>query len=309
MSHVPQKSDFDLLCESPGLRELLELTWRLFKVNLALVAPDGDRAVCYDSSNRDAPLCQALNQMHLGRRLCWECDRQFFRQVLADPKPLRYQCHAGLTEFIVPVIRQGQVIALLQCGQVWDAKPSEEAWRQVSRREAGQGLDPGALAPFFFENRILPPPRQADLLRYLDLVAGFLASTDCPLLRATTTRTQETVGRIMTFIEAHLTEELSLETIARGASVSNRTLSRWFRGETGMTVLDFILKRRVALACHYLLTTDWTCLEIAFAVGFQSVQNFNRTFRMLKSASPRQWRAAVRQSKAGLCSAGLPTQR
>ncbi|NTV54706.1 MAG: helix-turn-helix domain-containing protein, partial [Syntrophaceae bacterium] len=51
------------------------------------------------------------------------------------------------------------------------------------------------------------------------------------------------------------------------AGVSCRTLSRWFPKVTGMTVLDFIQKRRVALACHYLATSDRSSEEIAFESG------------------------------------------
>ena len=82
---------------------------------------------------------------------------------------------------------------------------------------------------------------------------------------------------------------------ARSGEVSSRTLARLFRRETGMTVLDFVLQRRIARACHHLTTSDLSCIEIAFAVGFQSVQNFNRTFRKLKDATPREWRQAAAQ--------------
>jgi AraC-like DNA-binding protein len=57
-----------------------------------------------------------------------------------------------------------------------------------------------------------------------------------------------------------------------------------------MTVLEFVLERRIARACHYLTASDKTCIEIAFAVGFQTVQSFNRTFRRLKFSTPREWR-------------------
>jgi AraC-like DNA-binding protein/ligand-binding sensor protein len=285
-----QATEFDRLCESPGLREILELTWRLFRVNLGLVSPDGERAICHDSTNRSAPFCRALQQHQLGSRLCLECDRRFFRRALQESKPLRYRCHAGLTEFIVPVIRQGQVVALLQCGQILDSKPSRTEWEAIRERQSEAGLDADTLQRFFYLNPVLPSHRQADLLTFLDIVAGFLASTECPLLRTSEDRIQEKVGRIMTYIEGRLAEELTLPGIARAVGLSCRTLSRWFPKQTGMTVLDFIAKRRIALACHYLASSDRTCAEVAFAAGFQSVQNFNRKFRGLKGISPREWK-------------------
>lgn len=91
--------------------------------------------MCYDQNVRQAPFCQALHKNYRGSRLCWACDRRFFLEALKVRRPLRYRCHAGLTEFIVPVIRQGQVIALLQCGQVLDKKPSELECRKAKQRQ------------------------------------------------------------------------------------------------------------------------------------------------------------------------------
>jgi len=288
-----KKSDFDLLCEWPGLRSLLDLAWRLFKVNLALVSPDGEGVACYDTRKRQAPFCQALQRQNEGRKLCQDCDQRFYREALQQSGPLRYRCHAGLTEFIVPVIRHGQVIALLQCGQVLETKPSSADWQATREQEARQGLNPDLLEPFYYHSRILPPPRQADLLVFLQFIADYVANIDTPWLNPSASRNQETLRRIMNHVEAHLAEDLSLHAIARGAAVSSRTLSRLFKRETGMTVLDFVHQRRIARACHYLGTTDLSCTEIAFAVGYQSVQNFNRSFRRLRDTTPREWRLAL----------------
>lgn len=296
-SYPMNPTDFELLSQSPGLQQLFDLAWRLFKVNLALVSPSGDRAVCYDSTKRSAPFCQALQRQSAGRRLCLECDRRFFQQALHEPKALRYRCHAGLTEFIVPVIRRARVVALLQCGQVLDAKPSEDTWQSTCEMEARQGIQASQWKSLYYNGRVLPPPRQSDLLLYMNLVAGYLASADCPLVCGGTSRIQETIGQVVTYIETHLTEPLSVSQIARSARVSSRTLARWFPQETGLSVLEYLLKRRIALACHYLQTTDQTCLEIAFASGFQSIQNFNRTFRRLKGVSPKAWRLSLAQAR------------
>ena len=295
LSEAMKKSDYELLCQWSGMRSLFDLAWRLFKVNLAFVSPDGEQAACYDMTRRQAPFCQALQRQNEGRRLCYECDRRFYREVLQQSQPLRYRCHAGLTEFIVPVIRHGQVIGLLQCGQVLETKPSATDWQVTREQEARQGLNPDLLEPFYYHSRILPPPRQADLMMFLQFIADYVANIDTPWLDASASRNQETLRRIMNHVEAHLAEDLSLNAIARGAGVSSRTLSRLFQRESGMTVLDFVHHRRVARASHYLGTTDLSCIEIAFAVGYQSVQNFNRIFRRLKDTTPREWRLALAQ--------------
>jgi transcriptional regulator GlxA family with amidase domain len=140
---------------------------------------------------------------------------------------------------------------------------------------------------------------------FLQFIADYIANIDTPWLNASASRNQETLRRIMNHVESHLAEDLSLNAIARGAGVSNRTLSRLFKRETGMTVLDFAHHRRIARACHYLGTTELTCIEIAFAVGYRSVQNFNRIFRRRRDTTPREWRLGL--AKAAILTALNPS--
>jgi AraC-like DNA-binding protein/ligand-binding sensor protein len=282
------QSEFELLRQSPELREIFALAWRLFEVNLTLVSTDGEVSACYDKSTQQSPFCLALQSLQPGQHLCDDCDRRFYRQVAEQLVPLRYRCHAGLTEFLVPVVRYGRLIALLQCGQVLDAKPSLTEWHRTRETKLREGLNTDSLETLFLRNRVLPPTKQTDLVRFMELVANHLAYSPCFATAAN--HKQEALRRIISYVETNMEEPLLLEAIASASGVSVRSLSRLFRQETGMTVLDFVQERRIARACHYLTTSDRTCIEVAFAVGFQSIQNFNRTFRKLKHTTPREWR-------------------
>ena len=121
-------------------------------------------------------------------------------------------------------------------------------------------------------------------------VAARLAHAHEQELRATPGQTQAALGRAMTYIDAQLGERLTVEGIARTANLSKRSLMRLFRKEVGTTVVDFILRRRVAHARQLLRQPGRTCAETAFACGFGSVQHFNRIFRRLENASPSEWR-------------------
>ncbi len=203
---------------------------------------------------------------------------------------LRYRCHAGLTEFIVPVIRDGEIVALLQCGQVHDRRPTAAEWRTARQDLVAVGINSGPLRGLFRQNRVLTQERQEDLLHLLELIATRLSHADEHRLLPEPGRTRMQLGRAVTFIEAHLGERLSLAVIARAAGVSTRSLARLFRKELGTSVVSFILQRRIARARDLLRRTDDTCAEIAFAAGFGSVQHFNRIFRRQQQMSPGDWR-------------------
>jgi len=281
---------FEQLAAMPGLRNLLALGWRLFGVNPALVSPDGQRVVVFDQDHRSQPFCAALEKDPAGRALCAMCDQGRFLEARREALTLRYRCHAGLREFIVPVVRNGEVIALLQCGQVHDRPPTAVEWREARQDLVKAGIRSESLWPLFRKNRVMAEDRQADLLSLLELVAHRLAQADEQRLVPKPGQMSTPLGRAVTFIEVHLGERLALPQIARAAGLSTRSLVRLFRKELDTSVVEFILRRRVARAADLLRRSDRICAEIAFEAGFGSVQHFNRIFLRVQGMSPREWR-------------------
>jgi AraC-like DNA-binding protein len=47
---------------------------------------------------------------------------------------------------------------------------------------------------------------------------------------------------------------------------------------------------RIAQACKYLIETDWSISEVAYACGYKSVSNFNKLFKETKNCCPKAFR-------------------
>lgn len=60
--------------------------------------------------------------------------------------------------------------------------------------------------------------------------------------------------------------------------------------ETGMTPQDFIQKRVIELAKEELLSSDKTISEVAYQLGFQYTQHFNRYFKRSTGMTPTEYR-------------------
>ncbi len=94
------------------------------------------------------------------------------------------------------------------------------------------------------------------------------------------------------FIEENCVEELSLRKVAKAASISANHLSEKFKQVTGTNFVDYVARTRFQKACGLLQDVDLRISEIAFAVGFQSLSQFNRVFKKLSGKSPSAYRAA-----------------
>jgi AraC-like DNA-binding protein len=93
------------------------------------------------------------------------------------------------------------------------------------------------------------------------------------------------------FIEEHSGEELSLSKVAKAANITPNYLSEKFKQVTGINFSDYVARTRFEKASKLLHDVDLRISEIAFAVGFQSLSQFNRVFKRLSGKSPTEFRA------------------
>src|SRR5437762_10376088 len=94
------------------------------------------------------------------------------------------------------------------------------------------------------------------------------------------------------FIEEHSVEEHSLRKVAKAVNISANHLSEKFKQVTGVNFVEYIARTRFEKACDLLLNSNLRISEIAFAVGFQSLSQFNRVFKKISGKSPTEYRAA-----------------
>ncbi len=97
------------------------------------------------------------------------------------------------------------------------------------------------------------------------------------------------------WIETHLDQPLSTDSIASACRISIRHLNRLFEQEK-MSPMRFVWERRLA-RCHRDLSDPAmrgrTVSEIAFAAGFNSLPHFSRAYRAHYGCAPRDSRPSV----------------
>jgi YesN/AraC family two-component response regulator len=92
------------------------------------------------------------------------------------------------------------------------------------------------------------------------------------------------------FIHEHSDEELSLPKVAKFSNINANYLSEKFKQVTGINFVDYVARVRVEKARLFLENSNRRISEIAFAVGFQSLSQFNRVFKKLCGKSPTAYR-------------------
>lgn len=92
-------------------------------------------------------------------------------------------------------------------------------------------------------------------------------------------------------IDRGYAEPLDIAALARVAFVSEAHFIRTFRATFGETPHRYLQRRRVERAMFLLRESDRPITDVCFAVGFNSVGTFGRTFQAIVGTSPSAYRA------------------
>jgi len=95
---------------------------------------------------------------------------------------------------------------------------------------------------------------------------------------------------VIEFIEAHLTEKMDLDIVSNGVHYSKYHLHRMFTNTVGLTIHDYIQRRKLTEAAKLLVFSDRPILDIAFVAGYESQQAFTSAFKEMYKQSPNQFR-------------------
>jgi len=96
----------------------------------------------------------------------------------------------------------------------------------------------------------------------------------------------ELVAEIIAYVERRFTEPIDRTSIGRAVGLAPATVGRLFRAECGMTIAEFVRRRRVEHAIELLRTSDLKASQICRLSGFTSYRTFARSLRDTAGAGP-----------------------
>jgi len=100
---------------------------------------------------------------------------------------------------------------------------------------------------------------------------------------------------VLTYIEDHYHEAISLEDMAQVADLSPRYFCRFFRKMTQYTPMEYLNYYRIECACEQLVEKPLSITDVALNCGFNDISYFIKSFHKAKGITPKQYKEAARQ--------------
>lgn len=98
------------------------------------------------------------------------------------------------------------------------------------------------------------------------------------------------VRRVLEYVDSHLHQPLSLARLAAAAHLSVAHLQRLFSTEAGVSVMQYVARRRLEQAQQLLCRTELPVAEVGRLVGYAYPAHFSRVFRAATGLTPGDYR-------------------
>lgn len=87
------------------------------------------------------------------------------------------------------------------------------------------------------------------------------------------------------YLEANMTEKLDMEKVAKIALSSSFHFQRMYYMLTGVTVAEYVRRRKLTLAAQDILSGE-KIIDVAFRYGYTTPEAFTKAFRKMHGISP-----------------------
>ncbi len=98
------------------------------------------------------------------------------------------------------------------------------------------------------------------------------------------------IKKAKSYIDEHFDNPLSIKEITAYVGISSSYLQRLFSKQLGMSIIDYIIKKRIDKAIMLLKHTNASIIDISIESGFNSRQHFTHTFKKAMEISPHAFR-------------------
>ncbi|MBE9166413.1 helix-turn-helix transcriptional regulator [Pleurocapsales cyanobacterium LEGE 06147] len=202
---------------------------------------------------------------YLHRKLFWDTDAEFLLLRL-EPKLFTHAVYELVNADYIQIVPQLKICdPLIQ--QIGLALKAELEIDGLSDRLYGESMA-NALAVHLLRHY---STRKQDIRVY----SGRLAN--------------HKLQQAIDYIQAHLTEDISLKAIAAELGMSQYHFARLFKQSTGYSPYQYVIKLRIERARELMMQERQNIANIALQVGFASQSQFSRHFKRFTGVTPRQF--------------------
>lgn len=131
-----------------------------------------------------------------------------------------------------------------------------------------------------------------EILQLLAMVEDYqlLSSTD---MRQRTSEDSGRLDAVLKYISDNYDQEINLADVSGIACMTTNSFCRFFKRHTNKSFTQFLNEVRIRNASRLLVQREASVSEISYSVGYKSITNFYRQFKLIMGSTPSEYRQAI----------------
>jgi len=243
--------------------------------------------------------CKYIRSHPTLSKLCAYCDAYGGLEASKGRCPSAYRCHAGIIDISVPIIHNGHLLGYIVAGQTI---ATDSQMPLITARSEWQ--NDSTLKSYYRQLPNYSSEEITSATKVLNLMAGHhfpdilnmsldlpeLQSTNCSSCQQMKTTYRPEIKRALTYIDKNLCHNPSLRDIANHVYLSESYLSKIFKQEVGLSLVQYINERKLEQAKLMLRGSDSSIESIARNLGYNRPSYFCKVFKEATSETPHSYR-------------------
>ncbi len=240
--------------------------------------------------------CNMIQGTPEGASRCAASDCRLLAKCLEEKRPVSYRCHAGLLDTVVPIMNGEVLIGFIVFGQIREDAGQKISFREIFENVKDLGLDKEELRRAYNQLVFLDRRKVESAAEIVIMLTKYIY-VERLIEQEYSSKEME---RIAEYIDAHLTEKLSVSSLCRSFNLSKNALYNLFNVHMECPVKEYINARRLERAEQLLKTTELPIYEVCEQCGIENYQYFCRLFKKEKGETPLQYRKKRKTSRYGV---------
>lgn len=232
--------------------------------------------------------CTMIQASQKGHDMCKFCDTMLMKKCYETKKAARHICHAGLVDVVVPILQKDIIVGYIIMGQM----KTDKKFFEIEKNIQNLSVDTKKLENIYDKMECFDEKKVEGLINLAKMMAAYI-TTEKMLWKTSYTKLEKAI----IFVKENITQNLTIDDIAKGSQVSKSMLYKLFSTSFGCTVSEYVKTKKIEKSIDLLLNDDLSIEEISEKLGFSSASYYSKTFKKIKGISPGKFREAFNENK------------